>query len=368
MTDVDVARDVELADLKQMSDMDVDNVYTLMDVQLRERPGPRELYKRWEKQNWSVYDLDFTKDKEDWAMLPDEIKGEVVYGLQAFFLGEVCVTETLSPMVHAAPTTEDQQFLSTQLVDEARHAIFFEEFFRTVLGIDGLDALKGDPMFQVYTNANEPGYGKTFFKDLPAVTEAVREDPGDYKKWVTSIVLYHMLIEGMLALYGQRQLLQATRAFNVLPSFRAGFTAVTRDESRHVNYGVYALRKAFEAGLHDHIVESARSLMDGPCDLLTRPQEKIVLPPEEFMAMVPPELQQGNFFEEYEFPLVQLRKRLGGAGITSEAIDSLDLFWRSRIVDNMKDYENRFGEVHPGIERDPEGWAGLNAKVGLTVG
>jgi len=367
MTDVDVARDVEHANLKDMSDMDVDNVYVLMDVQLRERPGPRELYKRWEKQNWAVHDLDFTKDKEDWALLPDEIKGEVVYGLQAFFLGEVCVTETLSPMVHAAPTTQDQQFLSTQLVDEARHAIFFEEFFRNVLGIDGLDALKNDPMFQVYTDGNEPGYGKTFFRDLPAVTEAVREDPSDYKKWVTSIVLYHMLIEGMLALYGQRQLLQATRAFNILPSFRAGFTAVTRDESRHVNYGVYALRRAFEAGLHDHIVASALEYMDGPVDLLTRPQNQIILPPEEFMAMVPPELQQGNFFEEWEFPLVQLRKRLGGAGITSEAIDTLDLFWRSRIVDNTREYEDRFGEPHPAIGRDPEGWANLQSKVGSAV-
>src|SRR5947199_7389867 len=170
MTDIDVARDVELANLKQMSDMNVDNVYTLMDVQLRERPGPRELYKRWEKQNWSVYDLDWTKDKEDWATLPDEIKGEVVYGLQAFFLGEVCVTETLSPMVHAAPSTEDQQFLSTQLVDEARHAIFFDEFFRQVLGIEGIEGMKADPLTARYMDLGT-GYGKTFFKDLPEVTE-----------------------------------------------------------------------------------------------------------------------------------------------------------------------------------------------------
>jgi len=365
MTDTDVARTVEAAGLKDMTSMDVDNVYTLMDVQLRERPGPRELYKRWEKQNWVAHDLDFTQDAEDWKNIPDELKSEIVYGLQAFFLGEVCVTETLSPMVHAAPTTEDQQFLATQLVDEARHAIFFELFFSQVLGIPSLDALKDDPMFQVYTNPSEPGYGKTFFKDLPEVTDAVREDPSDYKKWVKSIVLYHMLIEGMLALYGQRQLLQATRAFGVLPSFRAGFTAVTRDESRHVNYGVYALRKAYEAGLHDFIVDSARELMDGPCDLLTRPQDKIVLPPEEMLMLVPEELRAGNFFEEWEFPLVQLRKRLGGAGISSDAIDTLDQFWRGRIIDNIRDYEDRFGEPHPALERDAEGWARLQSKVAV---
>jgi ribonucleoside-diphosphate reductase beta chain len=364
VTDIDVARDVEKADLKQMTGMNVDDVYTLMDVQLRERPGPRELYKRWEKQNWAVHDLDFSQDKQDWAGIPDELKGEIVYGLQAFFLGEVCVTETLSPMVHAAPTTEDQQFLSTQLVDEARHAIFFEVFFREVLGIPSLDSLKDEPMFAQYLDPTVPGYGVTFFKDLPEVTEAVREDPGDYKKWVTSIVLYHMLIEGMLALYGQRQLLQATRAFNVLPAFRAGFTAVTRDESRHVNYGVYALRKAFEAGLHDHIVESASKYMDAPCDLLTRPIDKIVLPPDELMAIIPPELQQGNFFEEWAFPTVQLRKRLGGAGIRSEAIDGLDRQWFGRIAKNIVEYEERFGEPHPAIERDPEGYENLLAKAG----
>jgi ribonucleoside-diphosphate reductase beta chain len=209
------------------------------------------------------------------------------------------------------------------------------------------------------------GYGKTFFKDLPEVTEAVREDPKDYKKWVTSIVVYHMLIEGMLALYGQRQLLQATRLFDVLPAFRAGFTAVTRDESRHVNYGVYALRKAFEAGLHDHIVESARMYMDGPCDLLTKPLQKIVLPPDEMLALVPEQLRAGNFFEEWDFPLVQLRKRLGGAGIRSEAIDELDQLWWNRVDANITGYEERFGEPHPAIERDPDGYEKLRSRVAV---
>src|SRR2546422_7073021 len=114
MTDTDVARTVEAAGLKEMTGMDVDSVYTLMDVQLRERPTPRDLYKRWEKQNWVVHDLDWTQDKTDWATkIPDELKFEIMFGLRAFFMGEICVTETLSPMVHAAPTTEEQQFLST---------------------------------------------------------------------------------------------------------------------------------------------------------------------------------------------------------------------------------------------------------------
>lgn len=368
MTDTDVARTVEAADLKAMHGMNVDDVYVLMDVQLRERPGPRELYKRWEKQNWQVFQLDFTKDKEDWAKTPDEIKEEFMYGLYAFFLGEACVTDTLSPMVHAAPTDEDRQFLSTQLVDEARHTIFFDTFFREVVGVDGLDGARGIPEVRtLLMDANQRGYGKLFYKDLPDVTDAVRLDPRSYEKWVASIVLYHMLIEGMLALYGQRQLLQATRIFDVLPAFRAGFTAVTRDESRHVNYGVYALRKAFEAGLHDHMVEVCKTYMDGPCDLLTSPLQKIVLPAEDVLALIPEEMRQGNFYEEWEFPMVQLRKRLAGAGIRSEAIDSLDRLWWTRIEANMDDYQERFGEPHPALERDPEGRERVLRKVGVLT-
>ncbi|MGH9198856.1 MAG: hypothetical protein ACRD1T_24400, partial [Acidimicrobiia bacterium] len=61
MSDVDVAQRVEAAKLNEMSEMNIDDVYVLMDVQLRDRPGPRDLYKRWERQNWSVYDIDLTK-------------------------------------------------------------------------------------------------------------------------------------------------------------------------------------------------------------------------------------------------------------------------------------------------------------------
>src|ERR687891_1075413 len=136
MTDVDVAKQVEAANLEQMESMDIEDVYTLMDVQLRERPGPRELYYRWERQNWSAGDIDLTKDKEDWQMLPEMLRNEILGIFLAFFLGEAAVTDTLSPLVHAAPTDDDRHFLATQLVDEARHTVFFTRFFREVLGMD----------------------------------------------------------------------------------------------------------------------------------------------------------------------------------------------------------------------------------------
>lgn len=364
MSEVDVARTVELADLKEMSGMDIDNVYTLMDVQLRERPTPRQLYQRWEKQNWSAYDIDFTKDKTDWVGLPEEIKNEIIAGLHAFFVGEAAVTDTLSPMVHAAPTDEDRQFLSTQLVDEARHTIFFELFFKTVLGISGLEEARKTDRFQSYLDMDSRGYGRLFYRDLVEVTDAVRLDPTDYGKWVDSIVIYHMVIEGMLALYGQRELLRAARAFGILPGFRAGFTAVTRDESRHVNYGVYAIRQAVESGLHDRIADVTSRYLEDACAVLSRVHEKIVLPDPEMLALIPEEIRGGSFTASWQFPMAQLRKRLRGGGISDAALDEIDRQWWKHIDVNLDEYQERFGEIHPA--RQEEGWESRAAVLAAT--
>jgi ribonucleoside-diphosphate reductase beta chain len=350
MTDIDVAGRVEAADLKEMSDMDIEDVYTLMDVQLRERPGPRELYSRWEKQNWSAMSIDLTQDKQDWANLPDLLKNEILGVFLAFFLGEAAVTDTLSPMVHAAPTDEDRQFLSTQLVDEARHTIFFERFFNEVIGMTFEDAKKRAKSYGL-THTNDYGYGKVFYVDLVESTEAVRLDPGDYGKWVDSIVMYHMLVEGMLALQGQRQILRGARAFGVVPGFRAGFTAVTRDESRHVNYGVYALWQAVRNGLHDRIVDFTNTHIDAIADVGTRSEVEIPMPGEAEMqmmeAMLPPGLDVEDFFDAGRFPIMQLRKRLKGAGVKDDALDSFETRWWARIEQNFADYEQMFGTPHP---------------------
>jgi ribonucleoside-diphosphate reductase beta chain len=350
MSDIDVAKNVEAASITQMSDMDIEDVYTLMDVQLRERPGPRELYYRWERQNWSAGDIDLTQDKADWQMLPEMLRNEILGIFLAFFLGEAAVTDTLSPMVHAAPTDEDRQFLSTQLVDEARHTIFFERFFNEVIDMSFEEAKEKARRYGL-THTMDYGYGKVFYVDLVETTEAVREDPSDYGKFVDSIVEYHMLVEGMLALQGQRQILRGARAFNVVPGFRAGFTAVTRDESRHVNYGVYALAEAVKAGLHDRIVQFTSDHMNAIADVNTRSDTEIPMPgPEEIAlleGMLPESVNVDEFIGGGHFPIMQLRKRLKSAGISDDALESLEKQWWARHEQNFNDYEEMFGKPHP---------------------
>ena len=324
----------------------------------------RDFYHRWEHQQWQATEVDLTKDAAQWAGLPAPVSTTLTEVMSQFYNGEESVTRNLGPLLIAAPRVEHEIFLSTQIVDEARHLVFFERYFNEVVGMDG-DA-------ETHIASFKPKYSRwysTLFFDerlgLDGRADGLRQNPGDIGLYAETVALYHLILEAGLALLGQRFLLDMCRGLDVLPGFYIGFMAVTRDESRHVNYGVYALRKAFEAGLHDHIVESAREYMDGPCDLLTRPIDKIVLPPDEMMALVPEELRQGNFFEEWDFPLVQLRKRLGGAGIRSESIDELDQFWWNRVAANVEGYEERFGEPHPAIERDPDGYTRLRERVAV---
>jgi len=49
-----------------------------------------------------------------------------------------------------------------------------------------------------------------------------------------------------MALTGQRNILDLYRQNNLFPAFRGGFTAVARDESRHVVFGVKFLREMIQ--------------------------------------------------------------------------------------------------------------------------
>src|SRR5205807_2878838 len=70
----------------------------------------------------------------------------------------------------------------------------------------------------------------------------IRQEPGNLAYLIEGITLYHVVVEGTMALAGQRAILDFYRQNNLFPAFRGGFTAVARDESRHVVFGVKFLR------------------------------------------------------------------------------------------------------------------------------
>jgi ribonucleoside-diphosphate reductase beta chain len=337
----DIVREVETADVKGLEKIEIDDVYKQMDHLLQERPSPLDLYNRWEKQQWAVADLDFTQDKEHWQNLSEfpGIGDQLQQTWTLFFIGEQAVTDTLGPIIHAAPTEEDRIFLATQVVDEARHTVFFMRFFDEVLGISGglsgaLDAIRPDAV---------RGFQRIFDTHLADAVNRVRLDPSDYATWLQGITIYHFVVEGMLALTGQKFILRTLRQFGVMPGFYAGFTAVTRDESRHVNWGVGALRDGVLKGFTEPIEAMIEETLEPACWTILAPDREI---PIEDPDMVPENLRISPL-EIIEFSLQSLTKRLRVAGISTEFCEKVVEDGKRFYAQGVKEYEERFAKEHP---------------------
>src|SRR5918997_2004253 len=204
-----------------------------------------ELYRLWERQQWSVQDLDFTQDRIDWhERIPEEERYQRMYGLSSFFIGEQRVAAELGPMMRAAPDEEMRIFLFTQIAGGARHVAFFDRFYSEVgvLESDDLNARLEE------TSAHlNPNFGVLFDEMLGSRVDRLAREPGDLETLVEAVALYHMVIEGMLALTGQHFIIPYNEDVGTLPGFVAGFNNIARDEHRHVAFGARFLREMAQA-------------------------------------------------------------------------------------------------------------------------
>lgn len=235
----DLTSQVDSVGLKELGDVPVDRVIATME-EMDHRVTYRDLYYRWERLNWRVEELDFSTDLKQWEALPEESRARLLFTLNNFYHGEDVVAETLAPYVQAAPQVDQKIFLTTQLVDEARHVVFFDRFYTEVVKASG-DQLQ-DRLAQ--TRSKLPsGFETLFYKDLVQVSQRISREPDSMEALVDGVMLYHLVLEGALALTGQRFVLAWLRDQDLLPAFRSGFTAVTRDESRHVVFGTMLLKE-----------------------------------------------------------------------------------------------------------------------------
>jgi ribonucleoside-diphosphate reductase beta chain len=204
-----------------------------------------ELYSLWERQQWAVQDIDFTQDRIDWhERIPPEERFQRMYGLSSFFIGEQRVASELGPMMRAAPTEDMRIFLCTQIADEARHVAFFNAFYEQV-GVLESDNLQ-DRLEETSAHLNE-NFGRLFDEMLKSKVDRLAAEPGDTETLVEAVTLYHMIIEGMLALTGQHFIISYNEEVGTLPGFVEGFNNVARDEHRHVAFGARFLREMAEA-------------------------------------------------------------------------------------------------------------------------
>ncbi len=233
---------VAKANLKELGDIRIDDVLAFIDRGIENMPSYMDLYRRWESQQWAVGDLDFTLDREDWLKASDLDRKATLWSHRLFFNGEERVTATLAPFVWAAPTPEIEIFLSTQMVDEARHTVFFDRWWREVVGTDS-KTLK-DLLAEIRPDTNE-GYNTLFYDRLPSTAQRMASNPKDFDAFVEGVTIYHIIVEATIALTGQRFELESMRELGTTDrGFYRGFTAVARDESRHVSFGIKVLQEA----------------------------------------------------------------------------------------------------------------------------
>jgi ribonucleotide reductase beta subunit family protein with ferritin-like domain len=196
-----------------------------------------DLYARWERGNWCATELDFSEDARQWREDFTEFERQAaLWNYCLFFWGEDAVADNLSPYIDAAPLEEQKYFLTTQQVDEARHAVFFKRFMQEVCGVgdgsmsSGLQAIK--PQLT-------PGFRKIFDR-LDLMADELRADRSP-AQLAAAVTLYHVVIEAALAQPGQHFICSYLEERDQLPAFREGMQNIAADEQRHIGFGVKLL-------------------------------------------------------------------------------------------------------------------------------
>jgi ribonucleoside-diphosphate reductase beta chain len=201
---------------------------------------PQQLYELWERQQWVSQDIDFSADREHWANLTDEERDWAIWSLSSFFVGEERVTTQFSGLVMAYEDEQEEAFLTTQQVDEARHMQFFDRFYREVIQLEQPDIEAR--LARVRHELND-AFVELFDTSLVEAARRLIADPADVEAKVDFVTTYHMVIEGTLALTGQNFITEYWEKKELLPGFVDGFKKVARDEHRHVAYGTWFLRQ-----------------------------------------------------------------------------------------------------------------------------
>ena len=194
-----------------------------------------DLYRRWEEGNWKAYDLDFSQDRNGWEALSEIQRKSALWIYSMFFFGEDSVTDNLSPYIDAAPLEEQKYFLASQQIDEARHAIFFHRFFSEVVGA-------GDDIAATLAFTEQHlGWGyRQVFNRLDKMADELRRDRS-LPKFAQAITLYHLVVEAAMAQPGQHFIEDFFVREGTMPGFSAGMEHVSRDEQRHIGFGVKVL-------------------------------------------------------------------------------------------------------------------------------
>jgi len=215
-------------------------------------------YRNAVERGWDPSGVDLSRDVDALAEAHEEEPGVAEYlkgTLAKFGAGEEAVTEDLAPFTVVLSGIEDQMFLTTQMYDEAKHAEFFDRYWREVVH-EAEDRAGVERTYPDEERWFPEGYVELFERNAEA-TDALLEDDTPENR-VRAYCHYHLTIEGILAQAGYWWL---TRNFGDggvfhLPGLVEGVGKVRGDEGRHVGFGVERVKRRVADGVPPDVFEA----------------------------------------------------------------------------------------------------------------
>jgi len=229
---------------------------------------PQTLYRHWEEGQWSPWEIDLSRDGEQWQTMAD--RSLVSFVLGSLMVAEERITTKFSGLVGAYDSEEEATFLATQQVDEARHMQFYARFQDEVIGES---ALISEHVERARSQVS-PAFRSVFDDQLVAAHNRLVGDPADLEAKVVFVTLYHQIIEGTLGLTTFEFTTRFLEREGLLPGFVAGYTKIHHDEQRHIGYGTWFLREtvARQPAMGDAVKRTVSELLPTVADSLEPPE------------------------------------------------------------------------------------------------
>ena len=168
------------------------------------------------------------------------MRDQIAWSLSSFFVGEERVTTQFSGLVMAYETSTRRR--SSPPSRSTRRATPSTSTASTSRSLQ-LDGSFEDRLERCRERRSTTPSSSSSTATSSRPAGALIDDPRDIEAKVDFVTIYHMVIEGTLALTGQYFQTDYMRAARILPGLLEGFKPISQDEHRHVAYGTWFLQQ-----------------------------------------------------------------------------------------------------------------------------
>jgi ribonucleoside-diphosphate reductase beta chain len=286
-----------------------------MAVDFATKEKPYELFDKAKRRGtWDPLDIDLSEDKVHWEEgFSEEQQDQIMGTFVGFYEGEESVTRTLVPFftmidqLEEAPfsTIQEEMFLTTHLMEEAKHTDFFARYFEEVLGTQDthIDDYEESDYWQ------NPALKEFLVDDLEDIGVRMREAArnGDQKeiRYVLGegVMHYMGIVEAQLAKAGYEIFenvfsdIGDELGTEIMPGFQEGIGYVRQDEGRHITNGRWLMQKLAEED-PEIVTEVYEPKIEEYLDRLTGQQE--------------PDQQR---YTDYDFDMAELQRSVSNSNL-----------------------------------------------------